>query len=272
LVNPASYSEADFNGKSRGVFDRDNGDNPVADWNFVYVPYCTGDVHGGNAIGDPGIGPQEFHGYLNMVLFLGRIVPTFPDVEQVLLTGVSAGGFGSALTADLVARSFPDGVKQTLIDDSGPPMGGDYLAPCLQQGWRELWGFDTTFLTDCGSSCPDPNEYAIDYPLFLTSKYPNSTGGLISSTADDTIRFFFGFGNNDCAGGGSLDAALFEAGLLDFRAQLQGVSNFGTYYIDSSTHTWIGSDRFYSTTAGGVRLVDWFADIVAGNPPAHVGP
>ena len=31
-----------------GMFDADAADNPVADWNFVYVPYCTNDVHAGD--------------------------------------------------------------------------------------------------------------------------------------------------------------------------------------------------------------------------------
>lgn len=31
-----------------GVFDLANPRNPVADWSFVYVPYCTGDIHSGS--------------------------------------------------------------------------------------------------------------------------------------------------------------------------------------------------------------------------------
>ena len=31
-----------------GIFDFSNPENPFADYSFVYVPYCTGDVHLGN--------------------------------------------------------------------------------------------------------------------------------------------------------------------------------------------------------------------------------
>src|SRR5690606_36319667 len=31
-----------------GIFDLDNPRNPVRDWSFVFVPYCTGDVHSGS--------------------------------------------------------------------------------------------------------------------------------------------------------------------------------------------------------------------------------
>src|SRR5262249_15433375 len=38
---------------------------PTADWNFVYVPYCTGDVHTGNTVAtysdETGTNTVEFH-------------------------------------------------------------------------------------------------------------------------------------------------------------------------------------------------------------------
>lgn len=271
-INPTASAPAQ---PSAGVFNRGNADNPVADWNFIHVPYCTGDVHAGdNPSGDPGIGAQPFVGYSNLEAFLERIVPTFPNVEQVLHTGISAGGFGAALTADLVARRFPPGTTFTLIDDSGPPMSTDYLPSCLQQKWRELWGFDTTFLADCGSACPDPNDYSIDWAKYLADKYPNSKSGLISATNDGIITTFYGYGTNNCTGSllTPVPGDQFAAGLQDFRDEMSSYDNFGTYYINSTTHTWIGGAGFYTTTVGGVRLVDWFRDIVEGTSAADVGP
>ena len=34
---------------SNGIFDFGNARNPLADYSFVFAPYCTGDVHLGNA-------------------------------------------------------------------------------------------------------------------------------------------------------------------------------------------------------------------------------
>ena len=64
------------------MFNRGNARNPVKDWNFVYVPYCTGDVHLGtkdNGMVEGVDGAQHFVGRLNMKAFLNRIVPTFTD-------------------------------------------------------------------------------------------------------------------------------------------------------------------------------------------------
>ena len=52
VANQDGYGETKFTRDttgvlSRGIFDRDDETNPFRDFSFVYVPYCTGDVHGG---------------------------------------------------------------------------------------------------------------------------------------------------------------------------------------------------------------------------------
>jgi hypothetical protein len=52
--------------RAGGVFDTTNPENPFADWSVVFVPYCTGDVHIGNATTDYGNGLTVQHkGYVN---------------------------------------------------------------------------------------------------------------------------------------------------------------------------------------------------------------
>src|SRR5690606_5667790 len=101
-------------------FDVDADKNPVGDWSFVFVPYCTGDVHAGDradqAVPDVG-GAQQFVGYRNVAAYLERIVPTWSGVGHVLVTGESAGGFGAAFNYDRIADAFP-GTRVTLLDDS----------------------------------------------------------------------------------------------------------------------------------------------------------
>ena len=146
--NPSSFSAADFaaldvvcesqehkcTSVNNGILDRTNPANPVKDWNFVFVPYCTGDVHGGN---NPtgtvaGVaGTQQFVGYASMGLYVARLVPTFPATTRVLLTGVSAGGFGSVAAYGPVSRAFAS-AHVDMIDDSGPPISDPYFAGCLQ--------------------------------------------------------------------------------------------------------------------------------------------
>ena len=70
-----------------------------------------------------------------------------------------------------------------------------------------------------------------------------------------------------------MPAATFKAGLLDYRETIMGVTDrLGTYFIEGSQHTWLAGGAFYTQTVGGVKMVDWFRDIVEGTAAAHVGP
>jgi hypothetical protein len=274
-MNPSHADASSFVAPTEGVFSRSNTANPVADWNFVYVPFCTGDVFGGNhadAMVSGVTGAQQFVGWTNVGLFLQRIVPTFPHATQVLFTGISAGGFGAALNGVRVAQAFAP-IPVVVLDDSGPPMSSTYVPTCLQKQWRELWGFDQTVLAACGSDCPNPDDYSLDLARWAIKKQPNGTAGLISAQSDNTITAFYGFGQADCtAGFNPLPSDQFTAGLNEFRTTVTALTpHFGTYYIASTTHTWIARDVTFGTTVAGVALSQWIADLLAGTV-AQVSP
>ncbi|MET0285489.1 MAG: pectin acetylesterase-family hydrolase [Polyangiales bacterium] len=258
-----------------GIFDRTNSANPLRDFNFVYVPYCTGDVHAGtnaNAAVPGVLGTQKFVGRLNMEAYLKRVVPTFKTAKRVVLTGISAGGFGAASNAVLVQRAFPD-VKVTLIDDSGPPMSSKVVASCLQKQWRELWGLDKSILADCGSDCGNKDDFLFDYALHLAKTYSDRAAGLIETAQDGVISGFFGAGLNNCTGivlVTPVPGADFQKGLLEFRDAMKAYPNFGTWYPEGTQHTWLSSESYYTGTIGSKKLTDWIADILAGKT-AHVG-
>ncbi len=271
--NPDSFDPDGFE-YDAGIFDRAAEDNPVRDFSFVYLPYCTGDVHiGDNAAEVPGLsGVQEFRGYDNVWRALERVVPTFPDAELVLLSGVSGGGFGAAGNLDQVKRAFGE-VPVVLLDDSGPPMSSERIVPCLQDEWRVMWGFDATVLAECGDACPDGDDYVLDLTGHMLARYPDSVGALVSNTEDGVIRTFYGFGNSDCdAWVGSLPADDFRAGLEELRDFVDDRSpTFGSYSIEGNGHTCIGSDCFYETVVDGVPLTDFVRDLLDGIT-SHVGP
>ena len=128
-------------------------------------------------------------------------------------------------------------------------------------------------LTDCGSSCPNHQDYTMDIVKFLASKYPNRTMGLIESTQDSVIRTFFGYGNNNCNAGflPSMPAATFTSGLLDARTQIAGSTNFGSYLFPSTTHTTLGGAAFYTRTVNGTSLISWVTAAIGGSV-TNVGP
>jgi len=282
--NPAHFAKNEFTGifvpaeGAKGIFSRTDTNNAVADWNMVYIPYCTGDVHAGNAPDStvPGVaGKQQFVGYTNVTQYLSRIVPTFPDMQRVLLTGQSAGGFGAALDYVQVSRAFGT-VPVDLLDDSGPLMANPYLAACLETNIANLFGLTKTVIgQDCGTDCTDVGNDLALYWAHLPKTFPNSRFGFIDSTADSVISSFFGFGANNCTSFKSIAAAQYQAGLLDMRAAVSASSNAGLFLYTGNDHTTVVS--MYTTRtapsadAGTVKFEDWVKSLVT-DSVTNVGP
>jgi hypothetical protein len=267
-----------------GLFDRAQSANPVRDWNYVYVPYCTGDVHIGDASDvmiDGVTGKNQFVGRRNLEAFLNRIVPTFASADQVLLTGVSAGGFGASSNAEFVQWAFGT-IPVTMIDDSGPAMSNKFIPICMSDLERTKWGLDNTILKLCGSDCPAGGDFSVDYAKHVAKLAASMSGaaGLIESNQDQVIRWFYGVGTdngkNDCKGAlvtTPMDAMLFEQGLLEYRMLMKDIyPTFSTYYPASTQHTWLGGASLYTQTTANVKMIDWVTSIIMGKPPGHVGP
>lgn len=291
-MNPSSFGMSDFTSRlggtsgAQGVFNRMDTANAMADWNFVYVPFCTGDVHAGNKLNAtvPGVSaPQQFVGYVNMTRYLKRIVPTFPGLTKVLLTGISAGGFGAAANYVQTAQAFGS-VPVYDLDDSGPPMEDPYAPKCLQQEWAQLWGFDKTILAECGADCPDPTNYTIDDTIHVAKLYPNIPFGLIDDTDDSVITLFYGFGADNCMSAipSPLSATTFTQGLLDSRAKLAAYPNVGGFIFQGTDHTTLGGASFDTRTAnlggdggedaGTELFTTWVSTLVNSGTVTNVGP
>ncbi len=286
--NPASFGAADLPVRfpatdggiplvGNGILDRTNLANPVKDWNFVYVPYCTGDLHAGNnpAGTIPGLSPQMFVGYSDVDLYLQRLVPTFGTATQVLLTGISGGGFGAAANYIHVQRAFGS-VPVSLLDDSGPFMEDPYLATCMQDNVRSLWGLDSTLGADCNGHCNNPPRFFIDLARYAASLHPTVPLGLVEDTDDGTITEFFGFGAMNCTSLVPLSAATFTAGLDDIRTQMASSANFGSFIFTGTQHTTIDSSAFYTRVTtnaegGTLPLTSWVSSLVGGTI-TNVGP
>ena len=285
------FSE-EFVGGYSGLFDDEHPDNPVADWNFAYVSYCTGDEHVGNdphgvvpgvdADGDGQDDRQRFVGYDNVGAALDVLTTHLgTDFERVLLTGSSAGGVGSLGHFDRVAQTFPRS-EVTLLDDSGPVFYDDALLPvALQQTWVDRWNLTETFPDDALFEGEDVLANIYDYHA---RTYPEAPTGLLSYEQDATIRFFYSFGvaleDQACFqtlyGGLAQDppqripcisGPAYEEALYDLRAELP--ASWRTFYVGADgpaqeQHSFLRAERFYTATAGDQPLSRWIEDLIEG--------
>lgn len=283
LVSPANIPFTSRTPADAGLFDRQNADNPVKDWSYVYIPYCTGDVFlGDNPDGkiDGLIGTQHFVGRDNLKAFLNRLVPTFANAEQILFSGRSAGGFGAIWNSEFVQWAFGS-IPVTIIDDSGPPITTKFIPQCLIDLQSKTWKLDRTTLQECGADCMAGGDSQAENLAHLGKVAPPLTVALIESDSDAVIRGFYGVGvnngKNDCKG--SLDvlapgmtAQDFQAALRDYRTRVSSFSKFSTFFIENtSQHMWLLDASMYGLTAraDGVRLVDWVRDVLAGKTSHH---
>src|SRR5688500_10363210 len=144
VAHPTGFGPTEFGANigiyNVGIFDRNDDKNPLRNATFIFVPYCTGDVHAGN--NPSGMDGRAFVGYSNVGAYIDYLGPKSADIRRVILTGSSAGGFGALMNFHRTQQAFGE-TPVYLLDDSGPPLGDAYLTPCLQKMFREAWNLDS---------------------------------------------------------------------------------------------------------------------------------
>jgi len=110
-----------------GIFDTDNPANPFRDWNFIFIPYCTGDIHWGSNdqkysdyLGRYGGGEFTIHhrGFDNFLAVLKWIKENFSRPHEIFVTGSSAGSYGAMLAFPYIQEAYPDS-KASILGDAG---------------------------------------------------------------------------------------------------------------------------------------------------------
>ncbi len=240
------YTDATFQSEMRSasrwlMFSRTDARNPFRDASFVYVPYCTGDIHGGDNVVTYSLGGMDrtvYHvGARNMDAFLRRLALTFPMADRVWLTGASAGGYGAGINWDRVQRAFPS-ARVDLLDDSGPPIN----PPAMRyQMMKNAWNIQ--FPDGC-TGCADDLSRLFNY--FATRFPAPHRMGLLSYTQDRTISTYFG-----------ITGMQFQTELEDLmHTSFDPQANFKYFVVTGSDHTMIGS-LATRTGPGGASLLDW---------------
>ncbi|MBL8954373.1 MAG: hypothetical protein JNK82_26580 [Myxococcaceae bacterium] len=171
------------------ALDRLAADNPFRRASFVYVPYCTGDLHSGRvqrqytykygAFDAESTYTMNFWGAANMDVYLARLVTLYPNVRRIWLTGSSGGGYGASLNYDRVARAFPQ-AEVHLMADSSPLIDTYHF-----DDWRSTWAMELPpGCTTCDGGFPAVMDH-------LAAAYPNRRMGLLSYDLDRIITWFF---------------------------------------------------------------------------------
>jgi len=134
-----------------GLIDSFDADNPVKDWTYVFIPYCTKDVHVGEDVemvysDDSGSGSDvtiRHNGAANAATALKWVKRNFPDPSNVLVTGCSAGAVATAIYAPMLSDYYINRGSSTsvvAIADSFFLVTHDFVANSVA-----AWGAECTF-------------------------------------------------------------------------------------------------------------------------------
>jgi Pectinacetylesterase len=237
-----------------GVFDRSSASNPFRDHAFVYSAYCTGDMHAGSAIasyaGASGLVSIHHVGARNLDAYLARLVATWPDLEHVLISGISAGGFGATLNWWRVQGAFPH-ARVDVFDDAGLIVdpSDDRFANMVVTWQMPL----PPGCSDCGTKL---SAWLPFYGAHLTAPRRYGLAGFLG---DAVIGSYF-----------ALDAQTISDRLLELRAA--AAPNQKTFYLSGTQHSVLGEGGSL-TTSDGTNLGVWFLQMATDHPAwEHAGP
>lgn len=102
-----------------GLYDLTDERNPAAGATFVHIPYCTGDLHWGDATvayGEETV--IEHRGARNVRAVFDWLQARYPSPSEIFVTGCSAGSYASILYAGQLADLYPD-ARIVQLGDAG---------------------------------------------------------------------------------------------------------------------------------------------------------
>ena len=248
-------------GQYNGVFDLGNPANPFKDWNFVYIPYCTGDIHAGSAVqavplptpAGPVLVPIHHRGHDNFKAVLKFMTDNFagPAPKKIFVTGASAGGYGAMINMPWIEDAFPGAQMNVLADAS------QGITPPAWDAIRDsAWNFQLAPWVVAGEPTPVASSRIIELNI---NHYPNVSFGQYTTDWDTTQILFYDL---------MLAPLTLTPGICTdwnhrMRSNLaiyQGARNFRSYDASGTVHTVTRSAKFYTeSSAGGIPFADWVA-------------
>lgn len=252
---------------AQGGIGSNTENNPFKDWSFLVIPYATGDFHSGTGVYDGN--KTVYHtGYSNYAAFVEQIKPYVGEPDTLLVTGFSAGGFGTSLLADDVIDRFPSAKNITVCVDS---------SLLLYDGWHEtaagLW-HSPKEITDRLTT----DNLVLDSLTALHEKRGDSVKILFDcSYRDDTLQQYQAYIRTGTMTKDKENGDLFQKDLAEMVKGLQdNIPGIGIYIWnhaeDAETHNTqhtIISSNVFDKLEDGVSVADWIYAAVNGEVQSH---
>lgn len=260
-----------------GIFDLKNPANPFKDWNFVFIPYCTGDIHWGSTdkiyTGYHGDGPYTIHhrGFDNFLAVLKWIKENFKKPHKILVTGSSAGSYGALLGFPYIQEAYPKSMAIMLGDAGFGVVTEDFHNSQIYN-----WGFTQNLPTWIPGFERPFSEYTIaDMYKMIAKYYRHRKIGQYTTAWDATQAFFYNVMINILDPYQWLFPPPDEVWCDWHRQMLENAylaaeaPNYRYYIAPGTTHTILAYPEFYEEESAGVLFIDWLKAMVENQGGTH---
>lgn len=257
-----------------GITDTDSTRNPFRDWNFLVIPYTTGDFHVGNRevpYTDEEGKPQilHCHGAANVDAALAVCKDFFPNPDKLLIAGDSAGAFAvPAVSGKIVSRWYPEVSDITLFSDSAQLLCRDWRSIA-----RDFWGAEPSVWEPLET----PN-ITYDWYRALLAAFPGRFRLLYASSTHDYLlsTFYNDMTNRIYKTNAGVRGAYYRQ-LKNMVRWLRDLDPSFSFFINGwvnplftkaqvgTIHTAVRQPYFYVPWKNGATMASWLIDAVNGN-------
>ena len=227
--------------------------NPLCDWHFVYVPHCDDSIHSGDNSIEYGGYVHHHWGLRHTAAAVALVKELFPNPDKILISGASAGGFGT-FVGWAVAKAMFMNTDTYIFNDSGV----GFWNPDELETWdiiREAWNLRIP--DDCEKCVGTVQTWM--YEVYLDYD-PQVRIGMFSSYRDWIISLgFLG-----------MDQDHFETLLMDVTDQIRKKhpDRFARFFIKGDSHSsyefLLPEGPYYSIR--GTTMYEWIDQLVNGYP------
>ncbi|CAH0479151.1 unnamed protein product [Peronospora belbahrii] len=271
---------------SSGILNRTYEKNLFKEYNIVHIPYCTGDLHLGNHV--ERIPDNKLYtllnrpecqghnmtlhqvGYTNTKAVLDWAVRNYPNPDEIILSGSSAGSMGAQALSALVADLWhvkEKNIRYSVLGDSYVGvLPSNYNAGKLisYYGSCEL---DLKVTAKLWDQCDDNELTVAEMMSFMIEDVPAAQWLFLNSMYDQTQRYFYqlvaqgilGYPFPNLISGEDFYSNM--TAIIDVYKNLS--SEVSTFYVNSSQHVFLTADDYYNNATrspGGVLLGDFLKE------------
>ncbi len=250
-----------------------NKKNPFRDWSVIVIPYANGDFHAG-------CGEVEYtaltgekktlyhHGYTNFHLMMKEALKQIDanSIDSVLVTGGSAGGFGSAILADSAFDYFPSAQNLAVAVDGSLMVSHKWKEAALNR-WHSPKEICDRLVSD---------DITVDSLVALYKKRGNSVKIMFDCAIRDaaltTVQAYLDGRDRKPT---KEDGDSFQAILKNSVERMQKeIPDIGIYLFEKITdketslmqHTILFVPMAFQKLSGGINPVQWVYDCMFGTP------